>query len=592
MLRRAQWIVAVFVYSVCALVCVAACGRRTPELMAVSGLGPTSVTENDFITLSGEGFVVGPEANIRFVGRAYRPGQEAAPIDVKISGSAVDGENLEVVVSAALVRQMCGPSDDVNVTHATFRGDVEASFAPRTKGAPPIVGRLRGIELDVFRNGPTQTGPSPIRGASKNADPSALVETLGFALAENASNTLQVTRVDDNRPAHLANLRVGDVLHRWSGVRVYSMSDIDVYPGQRVVVLEVLREGQVNPVELGLDVEGLAPLGAQGWNVGLLLLGVLIVGVMVSRSRLSQWLVWLAVAKPETRKADARGYGVLPFLVVSAAFLALGLRRDFVPFDMDLPLVALLCSLALGFFAVGLAFNEQGFSLRSLLRVWFWQLPLHLVLAITVGVLVLERGHASVWELGAIQDIGPLSYGAFASPPSFLVTVTWVALSVVIALSAGPVRRRGHHWLRAWTHACGDTASLTLSALVLAVFLGGWSTGDTPPRQLGWLEALYFQVRFTVLFFVFGLCRRYIPSTPLQAVSVWAWKVLVPAALGALLLLPVWWAEIWPAWVRVGAKSFLLGVACVVVVGLPVSGLLLRRLANTTGRRTGLNPWL
>lgn len=592
MWRRAEWIVAVFVYSVCALLGVVACGRRTPELMAVSGLTPQSVAENDLITLRGEGFVVGPEANVRFSGTVYRPGFESEHLDLRVPGSAVDGENLEVVVSAAMVERMCDASNGAHVLHATFRGDVEVAFAPRTKGAPPIVGSARDVALDVFRHIPEQPLLST-KGIAGYAPAGAFDEVpraLGFRFADNAGKGLDVIEVEQGSKAALAGLRVGDVLHRWSGVRVFSPRDVDVYPGQRTAELEVVRTGHAVPVELHMDVAGLSPLDAKGWNVGLVLLGVMVVALLVSRSQLSQWLVWLVVAKPQTRQVKTRQLGIVPFLLVSAAFLALALRRDVVPFELDLALVGFACCFALGFFGLGCAFTERGFSLRKLVQVWFRQLPLHVAFAVAMTALVLERGHASVWELAATQGIGPLSYGAFVSPPSFLVALVWAATAVVVTMGA-EVPRASARWFSMFARACGEAASLAIAALVLAVFLGGWSTSASAPGHLGWSHALYFQLRFTALFVVLGLTRRYVPPPPLEAVSAWAWKVLVPAACFALAVLPVWWAEIWPAWVRAGAKGFLLGLGCVVALGIPLATVVLRRVA-ATGRRTGLNPWL
>lgn len=596
MLRRAQWIVAVFVYSVCAVLGVGACGRRTPELMAISGLRPSSFAENDLITLAGEGFVLGPEANIRFVGSVFRPAHEVAKIDFRVAGSAVDGENLEVVVTPHMVDELCGKVGEDGASHATFVGELEASFAPRIKGAPPIVGRARKIEFDVFRANPAVDAKPgkvislrPKQGA--DATTSDLLRALGFEIDE-TSHTLAVTGVRDEEPAALGGLHVGDVLHRWSGVRVFSAHDLRVYPGQRIAPVEVVRPGYSSPIQLQIGVEGLSPLGAKGWNLGLLLLGVMMVAVLVSRSQLSQWLVWLAVAKPKTRRVEVRSFGVMPFLGVSAVFLVLAARRDAVPFELDLPLIGLLCSLTLAFFGVGCAYTERGFSLRALVQVWFWQLPLHLAFAVSMGALVLERGQANVWDLAALQGVSPLTYGAFASPPSFLISMVWAATSAAVAVCASRSRIPGPPWLLACTRACGDASSLAIAALSLAVMLGGWSTGASAPQEVGWAQALYFQVRFTAVFFVFGLARRYVPSPPAQAVSFWAWKALVPMASLSLVLLPVWWAEIWPTWVRAGTKGFLLGVGCVLVLGLPLSALLLRRVAHTTGRRTGLNPWL
>lgn len=592
MLRRAERIVAVLVYSVLVWLCVVGCGRRTPELMAISGLAPLNVTENDLMTLKGEGFVVGPEANVRFVGSVFRPGAEVERVDFRVSGSAVDGENLELVVTDAMLEHLCG-SGEPQVAHATFEGDIEASFAPRTPGAPPIVGRARNVEFDAFRDATRATANAtraevPSRSAGKNE----LLNALGFALAQTAAGRWEVTSVAEGSLAETSGLRVGDVVQRFSGVRVFSEQDIGVYPGQRVAQLEVLRQGQAAPFELPLPVHGLSPLGARGWALGLVLLGVMIVGVVVTRSKLSQWLVWLAIAMPRTRRVATPTQGVLPFLLVSAVFLLLALRRDVVPFELTLPLVGFLASLALAMSGMGWAYTERGFSLRALVAVWFRQLPLHLALGVALCALVLERGHASVWELAAFQTLSPLSYGAFASPPAFLVTAVCGVVCTAIVLSATPCQCGAPAAMQACVRGLGDVASLMLAALVLAVFFGGWSTRAEPPVELEWTSALYFQLRFTFAFFALGLMRRYLPQPPLAAVSAWAWKVLVPAACVALLLLPVWWAEIWPLWMRASAKGFLLGVGCVVALGLPLSMLLLRRTFGDAGRRTGLNPWL
>src|SRR5688572_18796077 len=91
--RRAHWIVAVLLYSLGACF---GCARRTPELIAVSRVSPDRLAERDVMTITGDGFVTGAEALVKFSGTVYRPAQPARKVNVEHRAVAVDAETIEL----------------------------------------------------------------------------------------------------------------------------------------------------------------------------------------------------------------------------------------------------------------------------------------------------------------------------------------------------------------------------------------------------------------------------------------------------------------------------------------------------------------
>lgn len=563
-------------------------------------MSPDRVAERDVLTITGEGFVVGAEALVKFSGVVHRPAQPARKVNVEQRGVAVDAESIELQVSPDLVAQFCGPHRATTSEHATFRGDVRVAFVPRVPGAPPIEGRARDLVLDVFQS--EEHTPLPVGAIKVGISGQPILAFLGLNVAELGEQGLRVIEAAPGKPASGAGIRTGDRIVGWGGLRVHRIYDLEPFPGQRLVTVNLLRDGVATEFPVVVAVEGYAPQSAHGWWVGVVLIGALVVTVVLSRSAASRWLVWLAVAgarrgrKHVGASAAFHRFAVAPFLIVSAVFLGLASQRRLLPDELDLVWVMLVVSVALALFGVGAARRKQRFSLLSLVSVWIRQVPLHVALWTLLLVVVLEHGRASVWELASPQTVDPRSFGAFVSPSSFLVAGALALAAGAVSLCnyapESDVSNRFWSKVNIASRSFGDLAALLLGAILVAVFFGGWSLRFEAAGALSVSEALGFQARFTLFYAGFLALRRGIPEIPVESFEQFGLRWLLPASASALAVLPVWGADIWPNWMRTATQALLLCVTSLVLVGVPITWLALRRLGASKLRASGLNPWI
>lgn len=595
--RRAQWIVAVFLYSAFALLALAACTRRNPELIAVTRFVPDRIAERDVLTIAGEGFVVGAEARVKFSGTVFRPAETPQKVNVEQRAVAVDAESIEILATSEFIDSFCGIEGEVS-EHATFRGDVRVSFVPRLPGAPPIEGKASDVTLDVFRAGVAEAGKGATV-ASLGVSSHPILDFLGLEIEELGEQGLKVVNAVAGKPAYDAGVRPRDIIVAWSEVRTHRAYDLEPFPGQRLIEAKVRRESVSGTFPLVVPVEGYAPRAAGVWWIGLVLIGALVIPVLLSRSRVSKWLMWWAVSAPRAGssvKAASRIPGLGPFLVMSLLFLALASPRRILPGELDLLWVLLAVSVATALFAVVGARHKRGFSLAVLLTHWLKQVPFHVALWGAALALVLERGRASVWELAAGQTLDPRTLGAFASPTSFCVALLFGAASATLMLC--DYRQPGEGETLFWSRVnaagrfCGDLAALGMGGLLISIFWGGWSLSTHHGGDLGFAGALAFQGRLTVLFAGFVLLRRWVPEAPSESLDRLGFRYLLPLAGVALVLLPVWGADVWPAWMKTGIQALLLTVTAVLGVTVPAALWMLRRAGSGRFKAGGLNPWI
>jgi hypothetical protein len=593
--RRAQWIVAVFLYCVGALFVLASCTHRNPELIAVSRVSPDRVAERDLLTITGEGFVVGAEARIEFSGTVYRAGVELHKVNIEHRGVAVDSDSIELQVTSDLARRFCEGPGELRASHATFRGELRVSFVPRLQGAPPIQGKARTVVLDVFV---TRDAPDTRTGVPAVPTPrSPILEFLGLTVEELGEMGLRVQAVVPDKPAADAGLRVNDVITAWNNVRVHRVEDLEPFPGQRLVDARLERAEVATDVSLVVPVEGYAPRSASGWWAGVVLIGLLVITLFLSRTRVSEWLVWLTWNVPRNGEtAGRRQWAIGPFLVVSAIFAVLAMQRRLLPDQLDLVWVMVVVSGLTALSGMAAARRKQHFSLISLAGVSLRQVPLHLCWWLGVLVIVLEYGRTSVWELSRSQTVDPRSFGAFASPTSFACAAALLVASGCLTLAHYGADETGERpfWklLGRASRSAGDVAALLVGGLAIAVYFGGWSFGWESPKTFGVAAALSFQARFTAFYFGFLVARRWLPAAPGRVVESFALKRVIPIVVLGMVLLPVWSAEVWPAWLRSGIQTLLLGLGVLVVVGVPAILLGIRRLTASRLRTSGLNPWI
>jgi NADH:ubiquinone oxidoreductase subunit H len=596
--RRVHWIVAVLLYSLSASLCFVGCARRTPELIAVSRVSPDRLAERDVMTISGEGFVVGAEALVKFSGTVYRPAQPARKVNVEQRALAVDAENVELQATPEFIAQFCGNQATADGGHATFRGELRVSFVPRLQGAPPIEGKTQNVVLDLFRG---QSGTAAIN-SSKVVAGQAMLGFLGLSVVELGEQGLRVVDVLPGKPAFEAGIRSEDRIVSWGNLRVHRRYDLEPFPGQRLVDVKLRRESVATEFPLVVPVEGYAPQSAHGWWIGVVLLGALVISLLLSRSIASRWLVWFAVAAPNAARyrpittTSRHWFGLVPFLTVSAIFLGLASQRRLLPDELDLVWVMLAVSVMLALFGVGGARRRQRFSLVGLASVWLRQVPIHLALWACVLVTVLEHGRASVWELASPQTLDPRTFGAFVTPSNFLVAASLALTSIALALCnyAPDAGNGSRFWskVNAMSRAFGDVASLLLGATLVAVYFGGWSLKLDGPGSLSVGEALSFQARFSLFYAGFVVLRRWVPEAPIESLELLGTRCLLPLAVVSLVVLPVWGADVWPVWMRTATKTLLLSVTALLIAGVPAVMVAMRRMAGAKLRASGLNPWI
>ena len=66
---------------------------------------------------------------------------------VEAEGVVISSDRIEIVLNEPLEERFCGHGD--HAAHTTMNGDLEVAFASSTPGAPPLVGVMRGMTLDI-----------------------------------------------------------------------------------------------------------------------------------------------------------------------------------------------------------------------------------------------------------------------------------------------------------------------------------------------------------------------------------------------------------------------------------------------------------
>lgn len=191
-----------------------------PPLVDVSELTPHDVEPGDRLEIHGTGFPQGRSGKVLLEGTIYRPGESPRTGErIEAEGTVVTPDHLEIVVRDSFAERFCGRGD--RAAHATFRGDVQVSFASNNPGAPPLVGRLRGTTLDVQ--------PSSARAASLEArtkEGNRLLQFLGLIVGAPTPRGLPIEQVTHGSPADRAGFMVGDIIVAFDGVHVLNIGDI------------------------------------------------------------------------------------------------------------------------------------------------------------------------------------------------------------------------------------------------------------------------------------------------------------------------------------------------------------------------------
>jgi NADH-quinone oxidoreductase subunit H len=200
---------------------VVACEREgIPPLVEVSEVSPRQIEVGDRLELRGAGFPQGRVARVTFRGTLRRPGR--APVtgaSVEAEGVVTGSDHIEVVVSEPLEERFCGHGDVA--VHTTMTGDLEVAFTSSTPGAPPLVGVMHGLTLDV-----TPSSVPPRVAEARSTEGARLLAFLGITPGVATPRGIPIDKLAPGSPGDAAGLLSGDLISAVDGVHVREIADI------------------------------------------------------------------------------------------------------------------------------------------------------------------------------------------------------------------------------------------------------------------------------------------------------------------------------------------------------------------------------
>lgn len=524
---------------------LAGCERQVaPPLVEVTELAPREIEPGDRLEVHGAGFPQGRAGKVTLEGTVFRAGEPPVRgVSIDVEGTVSAPDRLELVVREELAERVCGRGD--HAVHATFRGDVEVAFASNNQGAPPLVGVMRGVELDVI--------PSSARASvldARAAEGGRVLAFLGIVPGSPSPRGLPIEAVSAGSLAERAGIQVGDVLVSVDGVHVLSVGDV-LAASARAVELTIRHAD--SGVEETKTVSLIAYAGervpteyAPALLVVGLALALLVLLVLPGPPSLAALELRIASrVRRTTARALARalfGSGRLAALsaIASAVVAAFALTPYVVGRETDG--VVLLAASASALLWSRSALERGALSsLRTLARL----LPAVLVMGGALALAVGQVGALELAEIVRLQGGAPWQFAA-ARHPSCAVLGTAYAVAVVAVLRARPggEGRAPDADARAATapHAALlERAGLLLAAaLGVTVFLGGWQLPgalEARGRGLLLLSATVFLAKTWLSAATLLGASRVTPSLAPREVLTLALKKLVPALLvGAALV--------------------------------------------------------
>lgn len=199
---------------------LAGCQRDVvPPLVEVTEVSPRAVELGERLELRGAGFPQGRVALVTFNGVIHRAGEGDASASIEVEGVVGTTERIEIVVREPFEERFCGRGD--RATHATFVGEVEVAFASKNPGAPPLVGTMKGVTLDVR--------PASVRAdvlEARAAEGGRVLAFLGLVTSAPSARGLLVDEVKPGSIAEAYGIRQGDWLTAFDGVHVFGPEDV------------------------------------------------------------------------------------------------------------------------------------------------------------------------------------------------------------------------------------------------------------------------------------------------------------------------------------------------------------------------------
>ncbi len=596
----------------------ASCSARQagPNLLQVTELSAREVGHGDKLEITGSGFPDGRIARVTFRGDVFRPGR--APerdVEVSVPARTVTPHRLEATISEEMVTALCGRD---GASHATFRGDAVAAFAPRKSGAAPVSGSLEGIVLDVEPSRQTEG-----ERALALQEGHRFAEFLGVTVSHEGAGPLRILKVEPHGRGAEVGLAAGDVVEELSGVRITSVADFVPPPRARVARLGMHRSGVEREALFAVEVAEFKPGTLSDLVPAFALVGSALLALLFLLSPLGRFATWLELSlvarSREGRDANAtrkpwraviRGLSsALPASVpgyfgvsVGSSLLAFGaFGIPLVARELDLPILLLASASALtvsGFLAESSRQGGKISLLKGLRRAW-WVAVAQLPITAALLVAVMDVGSLRADDFAAAQQGAPWHFLAFASPAHFAALLLGIFALVPEATLASTSTFAGRSSGRLPALAAVEWTHLVLVAgLLSVVLLGGFGVpwiseldrASSPAlTALGatWLVLKTFGIVMLVSLLRWALGRINVEQCQ---------TALVRVGLPMTLILPVV-TKLW----TLGSGGPMLSayrgaVAVALFVATAASGLLLaRRLGQTLRVSRGepsINPWL
>lgn len=552
---------------------------RSLELIQVLDIAPHDLEVGDRLAIVGAGFPPGKPARVTFRGNLHRAGESAQRgVVIEATGTVVNPERVELEIDEAIQSLFCRGAD--GTVHTTFEGELEVAFAAAASGAAPVGGVLKNVALDVRPS----AKPFDV-DREREGERFLTFEGLRSASATRESGVI-VRDVAAGSAAEAAGIVAGDLIVRFDGVRVETLSDVLPVPGEHEAEIGIRRGGASDEIALRIVVRGFrrAPaaelLGA--WLAVLTaLLTVLLLATRapapisraieraVSRARAA------GAGAPNARRAMLHTIGPATLAALSPSGptgvidIAVYAYMALMPFGQCL--LAAKGDASILFVAAATALAVTGVvgagsprrALSALLHV-FWQ---HVPSAVAVASVVQTTGSFCIREVERMQGGWPWEWSAFRSPASLLAMLLLIQCARTEPTFPPRPRPPG------WVGAIGRGHRLVIAGLVGALFLGGWSLpGLTPAQQdsrpvLEVAGALVYLGKLIVVAAAIGACRWMTPAGNYRDETRRTAVALVPVSVACFLFAALYngWGP--PAALQLLASASLIVVALFVVIG-------------------------
>jgi NADH-quinone oxidoreductase subunit H len=531
-----------FVLFVLAAIGLAGCQREVvPPLVEVSELAPRAIEVGDRLELRGAGFPQGRTALVTFSGVLHRAGESDTSASIDTEGVVATTERIEIPARESLEERFCGSGE--RATHATFVGDVEVAFASKNPGAPPLVGMLRGVTLDV-RPSSVRTGVLEARAA----EGVRVLAFLGMVTSAPSARGLLVDEVKRGSIAERAGIRAGDHITGVDGVHVFGLED--VLPSSSREMRLTVRRIEVEDGEGSEDTKVVPLTGYAGRRlprevepalviVALALAALLLFVVpgpaaltrieigLVARLRGRRWSALVRSAFGDRVDAGASILGTAMLATFALGPHVLGPDLD------GIALVVVATS------ALVAARASESHGLLATLRTSL-EITISLVVMIAALIELFALGGAvHLAELVRAQGGAPWQAAAAQKPAAAVLAITYCVALVGILRSRS---RDPSAKPRVRVRVLERIGLLCASAVAVAAFFGGWQlpgVDDARSASLRAAAALVFVAKtWLVAGTVSGIASLGSPCSP-GASRRFAIKKLAPALVVAAILVVI-----------------------------------------------------